>query len=1443
MTKRISIVVVMLLILSLFSTSVVLAQGFELPLNTNTRAEKVEIFINAIKSGVTTAFRLVTFDVLSNELYPGVNIIETSSLTKDQLGKIDTSKKLSEIALQVSAAYSNDKTIRRANVIDTVCALAAINEVSFVEWLVDGDMSDTSETRKKVITATLQGLYNLDPRVRLVAINWLRRLRPDVMMFRDVERAVEYETVASSYEKYRPKNIDIPSIDEPGAPGVNLAFVRNEDGVSYPDYYYNVPEETINYPFDEYNPTDNTMTKPDQKVDVKNESGYIEPLTGEVPTATQLDARKWGNGNPFDPDLRKTEIDTYIDVMTQAGALRRFRNTVDGYLLGYQYRLGAYYRNDYNGRLASSLTEQERKEIELSMVPIGHGNKYYYKNTYNKKVIGNPWAELIKLREFIVRKIWLDKILNLELNSLVIISKDSFKTLYLSIDGESAAQIPFLSTGVQQTVGLTDESVTISNFNTTPSNKKDKQGQSDEDDYIFSKDDDVTLFYTDTADTKNESKVRILDQRHIPVLIQGLLKNPVYSTKWVIARTLKDIYLMKDTDKENKKRINWALRQAKYDALAKDVISGAILHEELITVGKINVSQPEYPIVSLDDNGRYPETNFSGTYAGGVYIPRKKYAEDVRKVTTTTMKGFAIPNDEIVARRNAKLVVGDASFDGNNITTSFDWWQWKKGSSAPLMIDELNLIDRVLDSFSFYRFGIIDNDTDLYDGEGDPVLASSFPVRVEGNYGDTDYTAPVLTYYNNRDKYIETKSAYYRWYWYIDKMKKDPANAGKTDAELIRPEDQQVRINPTKYSVVKPYFNVEHYNRVVSFINAVVNGNNEVMATVTWDVVESAELLVLYRLFLMMESERAGRTISNYDIAKEALFYRSADKRDKKIAFFDAFQAMVGATIKKDANGYKTDYYVIDRQEFHYDTICDANLLANITRRVDLFKESSGSAASYRISVKKDFSSSRRAAFVSASLPGLYNKDPRVRITAINWLSRLGHSEDMFDDVRIERGILRQEEYSSEEKFDDPYRTDRPDTSFDRVEFLDTNIYHREDYPDIENDNLVKALFNDTGKTKNKEVESMVYIISKDFESFIYKRLGIEELAERVNFYDMKPGYSSNKPDIDPEHDTTGGRTKPGFPDFVWSGSYPELEASVKDDILQIVAIANPLYLEDRYEYYFRSYGLYQFKSPSEELEKLYRLIKREMLVNRIKGGKEADIFVAMPRFDFSILSLKLDWEYVLRIPMLSFFGLDKEKTLDVFNGYYNSEKAFTMPKGTDLTIDETYTKYPIFKEGQISLISQGVDNPNFIVQKGTAEYLIRFYNFYLNLEDNTRRDIRDAMFFYKEADIAIEEVTLAFEAEQPEGRSVIKAGTRLGNDLNPGGVRQYKNLPVELRKDIRRTINREVQSFEREIANILGVRRKSAVGEGEYLGYFSDDDYVPVKPDDAGDVPGEENS
>jgi len=589
----------------------------------------------------------------------------------------------------------------------------------------------------------------------------------------------------------------------------------------------------------------------------------------------------------------------------------------------------------------------------------------------------------------------------------------------------------------------------------------------------------------------------------------------------------------------------------------------------------------------------------------------------------------------------------------------------------------------------------------------------------EGEVSKAEY--PFLNAYNNEDSYKEAKSVYYK-YNYRNRVPKD-------------------ELPNTSYRKVRPVFNVQHYNNVAYFINDILNGDKGAMTTVDWSVVESAILLSMYRFHLMVDAERERTGESIREVILDG---------DRRIDFLHSL--FVTPIIDK-----KDEEYILNGKKFNFTKTFGREMLYDLSIRIPAFKKDKrGDEFSPKLGM--NLYQSKLNNLINASLGGLYNKDPRIVLTSTHWLRRLGPSEVMLHDVknRINEVLT------------------------DKVKFIDTNIFLRRDYLNIQDYPEIRSLFPED-VTKNERARSIHYVVSQDFETFYYKPYGSEDYKEIITFYDMKPGYSAMNPYRDPE-----------LPPIKYSGAYP-----VNDEkLIYLMPIANPNYTENRYEFFFNSYGMYQEKSPAEELKKLYGFIVRDMLVKKVRSGKVTDIFANMTEEEFLFLSNKIDDEYILRIPMLSFFGQDPDDTLNLRNGDYNSEKAFEITKSKFNFIKEAHSKYPIFNEYHIPIIAQGVANKNFVVQKGTAEYLTKFYNYYCNLEDGTKRDIKDAMYYYKSVDVVIEEVTLAFEAEQLKGRHIIKAGTRLANELNPGGVVQYKNIPLELRRDVRRNVNEKLKEL-----------------------------------------------
>jgi hypothetical protein len=224
-------------------------------------------------------------------------------------------------------------------------------------------------------------------------------------------------------------------------------------------------------------------------------------------------------------------------------------------------------------------------------------------------------------------------------------------------------------------------------------------------------------------------------------------------------------------------------------------------------------------------------------------------------------------------------------------------------------------------------------------------------------------------------------------------------------------------------------------------------------------------------------------------------------------------------------------------------------------------------------------------------------------------------------------------------------------------------------------------------------------------------------------------------------------------------------------------------------------FGLYQLKSPGEELDKLYRFIQRRRLVRAIKRG-DVNAITRMSRTDFGILSEFIDDEYAARVPFASFHTTTQDRS-----------GRTALP-----------SKYAVFNEKDIAVIKRGVDSTNFLVQKGTAEYLNQFYNFYTGFSPDSpvKKEIRDAMYFYKQDDIVVEEFVLAFEGEDPDGRAVIMAGTPLSRDLNPGGERVYRTLPNNILMDIRDAVLDETYRLPDSLRAILGMITTRATEAGE---------------------------
>ena len=168
--------------------------------------QRVDDFIDDLKRGDLRAFRYITYDVLERAV---LQVKEEALRNKAQL---------------IESYESNNKQM----------SSSSRNGVPFMDYLIEYGPT----TRAKLVRCSLQGLFNLDPRVRLTANHFLRRLFPDASMQRIVKMAVgidsdwisydrarrdfvfrppqRLETVASRWEYYREKDLNWPHDVKPG---------------------------------------------------------------------------------------------------------------------------------------------------------------------------------------------------------------------------------------------------------------------------------------------------------------------------------------------------------------------------------------------------------------------------------------------------------------------------------------------------------------------------------------------------------------------------------------------------------------------------------------------------------------------------------------------------------------------------------------------------------------------------------------------------------------------------------------------------------------------------------------------------------------------------------------------------------------------------------------------------------------------------------------------------------------------------------------------------------------------------------------------------------------------------------------------------------------------------------------------------------------------------
>lgn len=468
MPRKLLFFVTLLLVLLFSLSTLSMAQMTEV----KSEREQISDFIKAVRNGDRRAFRIIDYELLEKVIY-----------------KINDDRR--------------DETFL-ANLVG-----------------VENPYEDTPQ-RRRIVSATLAGLFNADPRVRLVAINFLRRLRPDASMARDVKRAIALETVASPRERRRwsLKNVDEPYIQDPtlearlwGQRQVAIEDVEGY-GVKWVDLTDKEVENTYEtrrtrrvengrYTTERIPATGGGFVKDNEK---RYSDQSQNTRNGEVGTGRGNTAL---SGNDFlDADLANPQA--------QRARLQK-RNDDD---LSRTSRLSES-DPEIGDTGAYEVTNTNRTQLYNHLIPKGEGDSYWYIDYTETKHYDNVWAEVQKLDMFITRLIWFKKVDRLERNTLVIVSKDTFQTLLRSIDGESWKKIPMLS-------------------------------------------------------------LDMINEKHLDVLIPGLLKNRVLSTKWAIFRKLSDIYKDPNTKPESRMRIRKALKQARYESWVRDFSVGWGYHWELL---------------------------------------------------------------------------------------------------------------------------------------------------------------------------------------------------------------------------------------------------------------------------------------------------------------------------------------------------------------------------------------------------------------------------------------------------------------------------------------------------------------------------------------------------------------------------------------------------------------------------------------------------------------------------------------------------------------------------------------------------------------------------------------------------------------------------------------------------------------------------------------------
>lgn len=473
-------------------------------MNVLPKHKQVENFVKAWKAGNTKIFQYVEYELLRGE----------STVEEKE---------------NVVPVLSGDAKDYTRGVVSYIAEKANEDKKYYIEWL-----TEDGKIRDKIIQGALAGLLNLDPRVRMTAIHFLRRLKPDSSMQLAVKRALAMETVAGQWEYWREKDVDIPSSENPWLEGVfwdeDESFWDNTFANGYEQEHGAVKSAYRAYEDRDKPPLDHLWAHQfggnnGVKIGASNYSATGSASSGVMNQyedtkhlyssnkGFSVSGSKWQEGDAAQPNPSLKQGYEYN------GA-----NYLKVPIGGSWYRINDDIKN-YQGEGDNRLKYRFIKPLFKNVAGIDDKDKNTTAYYSFVEIFGNPAAELHKLDLFITRTVWYNKLKKKDANAIIVMSKDTFRSLFLSIDGESAEQIPFPSTA---------------------------------------------------------TKKPMFDASDVDVLIQGLHHNKVVTNRWIIAKALKYIYVNKNTPVDTKKKILKAILKAKYNENKIDIYRGDELYRELV---------------------------------------------------------------------------------------------------------------------------------------------------------------------------------------------------------------------------------------------------------------------------------------------------------------------------------------------------------------------------------------------------------------------------------------------------------------------------------------------------------------------------------------------------------------------------------------------------------------------------------------------------------------------------------------------------------------------------------------------------------------------------------------------------------------------------------------------------------------------------------------------